>query len=93
VTAGDSQSPRREEVFFRIHENIPREGPGDAESTRRAFHMLHLPDRPVADLRQHPEFKDDPIARQSIAATQEEIDLYRKYPDVYGYVFYVMRRR
>jgi ubiquinone/menaquinone biosynthesis C-methylase UbiE len=47
----------------------------------------------LADLRQDPEFKDDPIARQSIAATQEEIDLYRKYPDVYGYVFYVMRRR
>lgn len=35
-------------IFFEIHGDIPREGPGDAESTRRAFSMLtQLPSDPA----------------------------------------------
>lgn len=35
------------EIFFEIHKDIPREGPGDNESTRRAFEMLkELPNNP-----------------------------------------------
>jgi len=35
-------------IFFEIHTDIPREGPGDAASTKRAFSMLHgLPENPL----------------------------------------------
>ncbi|MEW6211383.1 MAG: SAM-dependent methyltransferase, partial [Acidobacteriota bacterium] len=37
------------------------------------------------------KYKDDPEALLAIEAEQTEIDIYRKYSDFYGYVFYVMR--
>ncbi len=37
------------------------------------------------------KYKDDPEALHFIEAEQVEIDIYRKYSDFYGYVFYVMR--
>ena len=37
-------------------------------------------------------YATDTIALDSIASTQEEIDLYRNYSSSYGYVFYVCRR-
>jgi len=45
-------TPKQEAVFFEVHSGLPREGPGDAQSTRRAFACLRgLPDRPrVLDL-------------------------------------------
>jgi ubiquinone/menaquinone biosynthesis C-methylase UbiE len=34
-------------IFFEIHKDLPREGPGDNESTRKAFSMLvDLPAEP-----------------------------------------------
>lgn len=34
-------------MFWEIHSNLPREGPGNAESTQRAFHMMRdLPSEP-----------------------------------------------
>ncbi len=34
-------------IFFEIHQNIPREGPGDAESTQKAYAMIpDLPPQP-----------------------------------------------
>jgi SAM-dependent methyltransferase len=37
-----------EDLFFEIHKDLPREGPGDRESTERAFSMLSsLPPRPL----------------------------------------------
>ena len=37
-----------EDLFFEIHRDLPREGPGDGESTERAFSMLSsLPPRPL----------------------------------------------
>ena len=36
------------EFFFEIHKDLPREGPGDAESTRRAYRKcVTLPEQPV----------------------------------------------
>jgi ubiquinone/menaquinone biosynthesis C-methylase UbiE len=36
-----------DEMFWEIHSDLPREGPGDDESTRRAYAMMTgLPDRP-----------------------------------------------
>jgi SAM-dependent methyltransferase len=36
------------DFFFEIHKDLPREGPGDTESTRRAFRrMSALPEEPV----------------------------------------------
>ncbi len=35
------------EVFFEVHSNLPREGPGDNESTKKAYAMLKgLPEKP-----------------------------------------------
>jgi len=36
-----------DEIFFEIFEALPRQGPGDEKSTRKAFKKLgELPDRP-----------------------------------------------
>lgn len=36
------------EFFFEIHKDLPREGPGDSDSTRQAFRkMTMLPQEPV----------------------------------------------
>jgi ubiquinone/menaquinone biosynthesis C-methylase UbiE len=38
---------KRNEIFYEIHANIPRQGPGNIESTDRAFGMIaHLPSNP-----------------------------------------------
>ena len=35
------------EIFFEIHKDLPREGPGDNESTQKAFSFLEdLPSNP-----------------------------------------------
>ena len=35
------------DFFFEIHKDLPREGPGDTESTRKAFRKLAgLPEKP-----------------------------------------------
>jgi len=39
--------------------------------------------------RMRTEFRDDPEALACIDETEKEIDMYRKYSDWYGYVFYV----
>ncbi|KKD34516.1 MAG: methyltransferase domain-containing protein [Limnoraphis robusta] len=36
------------EIFFEIHQGLPREGPGDFESTQKAYSLLtHLPPQPL----------------------------------------------
>jgi hypothetical protein len=37
------------------------------------------------------KYTRDPAALKKFAEAQQEIDLYRAYPDAYGYVFYVAR--
>jgi ubiquinone/menaquinone biosynthesis C-methylase UbiE len=36
----DDAKRRRAAVFFQIHKNLPREGPGDAASTQRAYRLV-----------------------------------------------------
>ena len=36
------------------------------------------------------KYRDDPVAQDVLAESQEEIDVYRKYSDYYGYIFLVM---
>jgi hypothetical protein len=38
------------------------------------------------------KYKDDSAALARIEDTQQEINLYRKYSDCYGYVFYVLQK-
>lgn len=54
-----------DEVGLEIHGDIPREGPGDAESTRRAFSMLSgLPSNPaILDVGSGPGMQTLEIAR------------------------------
>ncbi|MBW2412428.1 MAG: class I SAM-dependent methyltransferase [Deltaproteobacteria bacterium] len=41
-------SARAEEIFFEIHRDNPREGPGSFEATRKAYSALSgLPDKPI----------------------------------------------
>ncbi|MDB9330541.1 methyltransferase domain-containing protein [Nodularia spumigena CS-591/04] len=42
---------KQKDIFFQIHQNIPREGPGDSISTKNAFLKL-------VDLRPHPKIID-----------------------------------
>lgn len=42
---------QQENIFFQIHQGIPREGPGDSESTKKAFLKL-------VDLPSHPQILD-----------------------------------
>lgn len=40
--------PEVEKIFFEIHSDNPREGPGDFDSTRKAFQLMtNLPQRPL----------------------------------------------
>jgi len=39
---------KQEQIFFEIHTDIPREGPGNFESTKAAFSLLtELPEKPI----------------------------------------------
>jgi len=40
-----------------------------------------------------PTYRADPAAQDLMHALEAEIDLYRRYSDCYGYVFYVMQKR
>ena len=37
------------------------------------------------------KYKDDKEALHILAATELEIEMFRKYSDYYGYVFYIMQ--
>jgi len=39
------------------------------------------------------KYKDNPDALAQVAETQKEIDIHRKYGDLYGYVFFVMQKK
>ena len=44
-------NPFPEEIFFELHTDLPREGPGNLESTQKAFRLLK-------DLRPNPSILD-----------------------------------
>lgn len=45
----------------------------------------------LADL--EARYRDDPEALRVLALEKQEIDMYRRYSDCYGYVFYIARRK
>ncbi|WP_425449326.1 class I SAM-dependent methyltransferase [Dethiothermospora halolimnae] len=53
------------DLFFEIHNDIPREGPGDNDSTRQAISMLKdIPNNPtVLDIGCGPEMQTIEIAK------------------------------
>jgi 2-polyprenyl-3-methyl-5-hydroxy-6-metoxy-1,4-benzoquinol methylase len=45
--SGSLMTEKMPEIFWEIHSGLPREGPGDNESTRKAYRMLKgLPENP-----------------------------------------------
>ena len=54
-------------------------------------HYYQPLEKRLVDLRRR--YQDDDEALELIEVEEAEIDLYRKYSDYYGYVFYVMRRK
>jgi len=67
-------------VFFEIHSNLPREGPGDNKSTRRAFRMLtELPSNPrILDVGCGPGMQTIEIAKLS-GGQVTAVDNYQPY--------------
>ena len=56
-----------------------------------AWYQYYKPiENRIAELRR--KYAGNPEARKALDNTQIEIDLYRKYSDSYGYVFYLMRK-
>lgn len=55
------------DVFFEIHRDLPREGPGNNESTRKAFHLLNgLPSQPnILDIGCGPGMQTIEIAKMT----------------------------
>ncbi|MCP5104837.1 MAG: SAM-dependent methyltransferase, partial [bacterium] len=39
------------------------------------------------------KYMDDPEALRVIEALQKEIDMYRKYSDYYGYIFFILKKK
>lgn len=69
-------------VFFEIHRNLPREGPGDSKSTRRAYRMLTgLPEKPqVLDVGCGPGMQTIELAKISNAQITA-VDNHQPYVD------------
>ena len=44
----------------------------------------------ISELRE--KYRDEPALLEVLDGEQKEIDLYRRYADTYGYVFYVMTK-
>jgi ubiquinone/menaquinone biosynthesis C-methylase UbiE len=67
-------------VFFEIHDDLPREGPGDDESTRKAYMMLRdLPENPrILDVGCGPGMQTRWLAHLS-NVTIEAVDGYEPY--------------
>ncbi len=52
------------DLFFQIHQNLPREGPGDDEFTERALRMIELPTHPeILDIGSGPGMQTIALAR------------------------------
>lgn len=89
-------------IFYEVHSNLPREGPGDNKSTDRAFKALkNLPPKPrILDIGCGPGMQTIELAKLSCGQIEAldshqpflEIEMYRKYSDYYGYVFYVLQK-
>jgi ubiquinone/menaquinone biosynthesis C-methylase UbiE len=69
-------------VFFEIHSGLPREGPGDNESTRRAFSILRdLPENPqILDIGCGPGMQTIELAKLS-KGTVTALDKYPQFLD------------
>ena len=67
-------------IFFEIHSGLPREGPGDNESTRKAYLMLcDLPENPrILDVGCGPGMQTIELAKLS-NGTIEALDNYQPY--------------
>jgi ubiquinone/menaquinone biosynthesis C-methylase UbiE len=69
------------QYFFEIHSGIPREGPGDNRSTRRAFKMLTLPEKPrLLDIGCGPGMQTIELAKISNAEITA-LDFYQPFLD------------
>jgi len=71
------------DLFFEVHRDLPREGPGEAASTRRAYQLMHrLPENPrLLDIGCGPGLQTLELARIS-AATVLAVDTHQPFLDV-----------
>jgi SAM-dependent methyltransferase len=77
-----SDQGRMWKIFLELHSDIPREGPGDSESTAKAFSMITgLPEKPrILDIGCGPGMQTLDLAQLS-GGTITAVDYYRQYLD------------
>ena len=77
----DFSDPRQRAAFFEVHSDLPREGPGDGASTRRALALaLPLPERPrVLDIACGPGAQTLDLAAALPEATIVAVDFHAPY--------------
>jgi hypothetical protein len=99
-------TPKQEAVFFEIHSGLGREAPGKrghpGSSRLQAAEQLRTSRERLVGRVLHAgrteaggpaRYRDDPEALQVPALEKEEIEMYRRYSDCYGEVFFIARRR
>ncbi|MCW4000130.1 MAG: class I SAM-dependent methyltransferase [Candidatus Bathyarchaeota archaeon] len=69
-------------IFFEVHSDLPREGPGDSQSTAKAFHMLKgLPPKPrILDVGCGPGMQTIELAKLS-GVQIEAVDFHQPFLD------------
>jgi ubiquinone/menaquinone biosynthesis C-methylase UbiE len=82
TTVSDDAKRRRAAVFFRIHKDLPREGPGDILSTHRAYRFVsELPvTGRILDVGCGPGVQTIDLANVT-AASITALDIHRQYLD------------
>jgi hypothetical protein len=80
------RDPKARAVFWDIHSGLPREGPGNRESTERAL------DGPMEQRLKSlvTKYAGDPLASAIVRQSLGEIGNFRDYSAYYGYLFLVM---
>jgi ubiquinone/menaquinone biosynthesis C-methylase UbiE len=80
-TCSEAMPPQLDQYFFEIHSGLPREGPGDNISTRRAYKMLNLPENPrLLDIGCGPGMQTIELAKISNAEITA-VDFYQPFLD------------
>jgi ubiquinone/menaquinone biosynthesis C-methylase UbiE len=82
TTASDDVNHRRASVFFQIHKDLPREGPGDTASTHRAYRFVgeRLAPGRILDVGCGPGAQTLDLANVT-AASITALDIHRPYLD------------
>ena len=73
----DFNDRHQRDIFFQVHSDLPREGPGSREATEQAFSFIELPDFPhILDIGCGPGAQTIDLAALAPTARIEAVDLW-----------------